>query len=76
MNHRFNARLAKLPACPECNAFELCPCVTSSGSVRAPHRVRERMAAGEIFVISERVAKRARLLRRLRDLVIAIGGTV
>jgi hypothetical protein len=51
VNHAFNARLHKYPACPECDAAECMPCVTASGTVREPHRVRARMTSGELLVL-------------------------
>jgi hypothetical protein len=56
VNHRVNARLHKLPPCPECNAFESNPCVTATGMVRGPHRIRERIADGDVVLVTARQA--------------------
>lgn len=78
MNHAFNAQLHKLPRCPECDAAALKPCTTIPGGAQArePHRVREALARGEIFVITTAEARRARVLRPLRELSAAIAKPV
>ncbi len=74
VNWKVSARLHRLPPCVECDAAEATPCVTASGVPRSPHRVRERVAAGELFVISADQAREGRILRRLRELAAAISG--
>lgn len=69
VNWAVSARLHALPACPECDAQRAMPCITRRGDAREPHRVRERIATGELFVVSERQARDSRILRRLRELV-------
>lgn len=74
MNHKFNAYLNRLPACPECGAAALQPCTTIAGGaqVREPHRVRQRVADGEVFVVEVKDARKARKARALNELVAAI----
>lgn len=74
MNHVMNAKLNKLPACPECGVDALKPCVTFRGGsqVREPHHVREQVARGEVFVISEDAARKAHQLRAIRELAATI----
>jgi len=70
VNHRLNARLHKLPRCLECNAVESCPCLTERGVVRAPHRVRELVASGQLLAATREDARRVGALRafaRLAD---------
>ncbi len=76
MNHVVNARIRKLPECPECSAPKLSPCLTESGVLREPHRVRERIVAGEIVVLTVQDARAAKRIRALRELVAAINGKV
>lgn len=66
VNWRLSAKIHRLPVCPECNAFESCPCTTSRAIPREPHRVRMRIAAGELFVITPDEARAAGLITRLR----------
>lgn len=66
MNHRLNARVHRYPVCPECNAFDSCPCTTASGMAREPHRVRTRLADGELFILTAGQARAAGLITRLR----------
>lgn len=75
MNHIVNAKINKLPECPECGAAALVPCVTfrGGGQVREPHHVREQLARGELFVISAGAARKAHLVRALRELASTIG---
>ncbi len=70
MNHRFNAKLHKLPWCPECDAKPSEPCSTvgHKNSVREPHVVRELIVSGELFVIKREVAAKRGLLRILTRL--------
>lgn len=72
MNHRFNAMLHRLPACPECDAAALMPCTSSSGAEREPHRCRQRMVDGDIFVVDAGAARRAHKLRAIRELVATV----
>lgn len=72
MNHQFNARLHKLPPCPECNAFESCACTNPNGFVRGPHAVRIKIKEGDLVVVRTQDARAARKLRALRTLVTAI----
>lgn len=74
MNHTLNAQLLKLPACPECDAEPEKPCVAFHGGTvpREPHRVRQRIASGELVAIPVLDAKNAKKLRALRELVAVI----
>lgn len=74
MNHRFNAEIRRLPKCPECNSDPGLACRTDRGDVRAPHRSRERVVAGELFVVDASDARAAHKLRAIRELVAAING--
>lgn len=56
-NLHLNAKLHKLPQCPECSAPASEPCVGERGQLRDPHNIRARLAAGEV-VIKERKAKK------------------
>jgi hypothetical protein len=67
MNHRVNAIVHALPACPECFAPSLYPCADMRG-VCEPHRIRLRVKRGEVFVIERTVAKAKRKLRVLEAL--------
>lgn len=50
MNNALNARVHKLPFCPECLAKRLKPCVNPNGTTRAPHRVRQFVVDGLVIV--------------------------
>ncbi len=76
MNHRWRAEIRKLPACPECNAGPGLACRTNRADVRAPHRSRERVHAGLLFVVDIADARAAKKLRAIRELVAAIRGVV
>ncbi len=71
MNWRWNAILHAHPACAECGAERSAPCRNRQGFVCAPHRVRERVAAGDLFVISATDARRAKRIRAVRELAAA-----
>lgn len=71
MNHRVNAVVHKLPECPECDAAALEPC-HERGLQREPHRVRQRVASGELFVIRRSTAKAKGRVRLLTELVAAM----
>jgi hypothetical protein len=51
MNHTLNAKIHRYAWCPECDAEESKPCTSPGGFVREPHRVRLRLAAGEIVLL-------------------------
>lgn len=70
MNHALNAKLHRLPECPECDALALLPC-TEHNRPREPHRVRLRIAAGDLFIVSRTVAKAKGKVRILTELVAA-----
>lgn len=75
MNHALNARLHKLPVCPECGAAESRPChVDGSSTSREPHRSRLRIAEGELLY-DERVARAARRVRSVRELAAVLRST-
>ena len=71
-DHRLNAELRKLPACPECGVPALCACRNSQGFTCHPHRSRERVAAGELFAITASDARAAHQLRAIRELAATI----
>lgn len=50
MNNAVNARVHKLPFCPECFAKRLKPCTNPNGTTRDPHNVRELVALGLVTV--------------------------
>lgn len=76
MNHKVNARVRKLPPCPECDARRSEPCVTESKAMREPHRSREKVVSGELLVVAVSDARAAHKLRAIRELVAAINGAV
>lgn len=65
MNHTINARVHRLPFCPECFAKRCDPCL-EHGRVRAPHRVRQLVADGLVVV------KRSRRWRALLGLALVV----
>jgi len=71
-NHLLNARVRKLPECPECEAAFCAPCTTSSGQHREPHRSRERIAFGDLIVVRTEDARAAHKLRAIRELAATI----
>lgn len=73
-NHNFNARLHKLPSCPECGAAPNTACVVIPGGSqwREPHNIRQRVAAGDAVVIDANAARAARKLRAVRELAAVI----
>lgn len=73
VNWRVSAAIHKLPACLECDAEPSAPCVTPSGFVRAPHAVRLKVHDGAIIVISAAEARRARVIRAVRELAATVG---
>lgn len=50
MNHVVNARVHKLPFCPECFSARCKPCTNQNGTNRAPHRVRLLVVDGLVVV--------------------------
>lgn len=48
--------------------MESSPCTSASGYAQEPHRVRERIAAGELVVVTTEAARRRRMLRSLHEL--------
>lgn len=64
-NHTLNARLHKLPACPECGAAPSTPCADERGRLREPHNVRQKMADGELVVRPKK--KKAPTAKRVAD---------
>lgn len=61
MNHRLNAKLHRLPQCPECGAPASEPCVTDAGAVRSPHNIRVKLAVGEVTIKQRKPPPRAGL---------------
>lgn len=72
VNWKFSAQLHKLPACPECNAAALTPCLSSHGTPMEPHRIRTRVASGDAIVIDTAAARSAKKLRAIRELAATI----
>lgn len=59
MNHRLNARVNRLPECPECKALALAPCTTTIGGsvVREPHNIRLQVARGEVAIVARPISR-------------------
>lgn len=75
MNHNVNAIVHKLPECPECGALPEKPCVAARGLFTpiAPHDIRLRVKAGEVFVIEAEDARALNKLKAVRELAGVIG---
>lgn len=50
INHELNARIHRLPFCPECLAKKRTACTNPNGTRREPHRVRLLVVEGIVVV--------------------------
>src|SRR5688572_2546461 len=71
-NHHLNARSHHERWCPECDAKDDEACRDENGRARAPHRMRQRMRDGELFVVHRDDALASRKLKAFIQLVATI----